>query len=218
MKRNSFVFYRSFYEAIKKLKKTEQLTLYSYICRYALGEEVEELSGVPEAIFDLIKPQIDANTKRYEGGLKGGRPVTKAKPKDNHSETITYPNENANENENVNDNDNANANASGSDEAGQSGSEIPDLKMVCDEVHAQGYKVSAMKFFEYYQRNGWKTTEGEPVRNWRTMLKIWDMKEKGETPAALATKKRGKNGFNNFEQRDYTESELEAMLLEIGGE
>ena len=218
MKRNSFVFYRSFYEAIKKLKKTEQLTLYSYICRYALGEEVENLEGVPEAIFDLIKPQIDANTKRYEGGLKGGRPVTKAKPSGNHSKTITYPNVNANdnENENVNDNDNANANASGSDEAGQA--EIPSFKEVCDEVHAQGYSVSAMKFFEYYQKNGWKTTEGEPVRNWRTMLRIWDMKERGETPAAMAaSKKRGKNSFNNFEQRDYTEAELEAMLLEIGG-
>lgn len=101
MGKDSFVFYKSFYEAIKKLKKSDQLTLYSHICRYALGEKVDVIEGVPAAIFDLIKPQIDANLRRYENGLKGGRPRTEREPKHNQTETKAKRNVNVNENVNV---------------------------------------------------------------------------------------------------------------------
>lgn len=221
-KRNSFIFYRSFFESIEKLKNKDKLTLYSHLCKYALGEEVGNLDGVPAAIFDLIKPQIDANTKRYEGGLKGGRPVTKPKPKDNLSETITKPNVNENYNENLNVNVNANANdnsnPSGSDDsAGQSGTNTtPSFKEVADEVAEKGFKISAVKFYEYYEKNGWKTNEGEPIRDWKKMLAVWNMKERFGVDAASGKAKPKKNAFNSFEQREYSNGDLEAMLLQKG--
>ena len=217
MKRDSFVFYRSFFESIEKLKKNDKLTLYSHLCRYALGEEVEDLEGVPAAIFNLIKPQIDANSRRYENGLKGGRPVTKTKPNDNQTETKPKRNVNVNvndnDNENVNVNVNANVNGDGSGSSGSS--DAPTFKEVADEVAEQGYKVSAVKFYDHYEKNHWLTKEGDPVRNWRTMLKVWDLKEKGETPAALATKKKSRNRWNDFDQRDYSGTDLEAQVLNL---
>lgn len=69
---NSFVFYRSFYEAIETLKKEEdQLKLMIAIIHRGLGMEDVPLSGVALGMFALIAPQLEANHKRYENGKKG---------------------------------------------------------------------------------------------------------------------------------------------------
>ena len=103
MTKDSFIFYRSFYEAVKELSADEQIKVYQAICEYSLNGELPDLTGIPKAIFTLIKPQIEANNKRYENGKKGGRPKTETeeKPKDNQTETKPEPN--VNDNVNVND-------------------------------------------------------------------------------------------------------------------
>ena len=57
------------------------------------------------ALFNALKPQIDANNRKFENGKKGGRPkgnqsITKPKPNNNQSITNPKPNENVNENVN----------------------------------------------------------------------------------------------------------------------
>lgn len=82
MERNSFCFYRSFYDAIKALPKKYQSQALDAVLAYGLdGIEPTDADGVIQAIFALIRPQIDANNKRYtngkkgaEHGAKGGRP------------------------------------------------------------------------------------------------------------------------------------------------
>jgi len=112
--RESFVFYRSFYESLSELSDESIAKSLRAICEYALDGTVPTLSGVEKAVFVLIKPQIDANNKRYINGKHGGR-----KPKQNQEETEPEPNRNqeetepeanANVNANVNVNVNANAN------------------------------------------------------------------------------------------------------------
>lgn len=111
------------------------------ICEYALNGNETKLEGIPEAIFILVKPQLEANRKRYESGKKGGRrrvfseskPEPKPnqietkskananqmeskpepKPKQNITETEPNANVNVNDNANVNVNDNVNVNANG---------------------------------------------------------------------------------------------------------
>lgn len=111
--RDSFVFYKSFYESIKELAPKEQAQIYNAIFEYQFYGNKIELKGVCKSIFTLILPQLDANNKRYENGKKGGRPKgnqneTKEKPKGNQKETKVEANEN--DNVNVNDNDNVNVN------------------------------------------------------------------------------------------------------------
>jgi len=72
--RDGFIFYRSFYEAIKELDFDEQLTLYEAIFEYQFNEYEPHLDGIKKSIWLLIKPQLDANNERYENGSKGGRP------------------------------------------------------------------------------------------------------------------------------------------------
>lgn len=101
MARDSFIFYRSFYESIKELPEDNQLKVYKAISNYALNQEEIELDGISKAIFSLIKPQLDANYKKYENG-KQNKNKTEAKRKQNKSKIET----NVNDNENVNVNDN----------------------------------------------------------------------------------------------------------------
>ena len=75
MKQESFVFYRSFYEAIKKFDKDIIADIMIGLCCYALDDEIIEFDNIiAESIFTLIKPQIDANKVKRLNGSSGGRP------------------------------------------------------------------------------------------------------------------------------------------------
>lgn len=103
--KESFIFYRSFYDAIEDLDDKKRLKMYDSIVKLALkNEENENLNGICKQLFILIKPQITANNKRYEDGKKGGRP----KKEKTSGFFEKKPNENENENENVNVNVNEN--------------------------------------------------------------------------------------------------------------
>ena len=77
--RDSFIFYRSFYEAIKDLPIDEKAKVFDAICELSLNFEEVELMGISKSLFILIKPQIEANRgfnvpehKRFHWNWKGG--------------------------------------------------------------------------------------------------------------------------------------------------
>lgn len=102
--RDSFIFYRSFYEAIGDLKSEQQLSIYQAIAEYSLNFNELKLTGVESTIFKLILPQLKANNKRYENGTKAkhkqNKSKTEAKRKQDGSKTEA--NKNVNVNVNVN--------------------------------------------------------------------------------------------------------------------
>lgn len=73
VERDSFIFYRSFYESIKEIPEEEQLKVYKSITEYALNKNELELTGIAKAIFTLIKPQLDANYQKFLNGSKAKR-------------------------------------------------------------------------------------------------------------------------------------------------
>jgi len=99
MERDSFIFYKSFYEAIKGMPRDIQGEIYTAIMEYSLyGNEIENLKPIAKSVMVLIKPQLEANNKRYNNGKKGGAPVgnknAKKQPKNNQKQ----PNDNVNDN------------------------------------------------------------------------------------------------------------------------
>lgn len=115
MIRDSFVFYRSFYEAVKSQDDKTISDLFKAICEYALNHEEIELNGIEKMAFELIKPQLEANYKKALSGCKGGQARAKqsqAKGKQNEAKTKqtqakgkqSQANINVNANVNVNDN------------------------------------------------------------------------------------------------------------------
>ena len=76
MVRNSFVFYRSFMESANALPERMRLHIYEAIARYSL-DQVEpsfgdgEDASILRAIWASVRPQLDANLRRFENGCKG---------------------------------------------------------------------------------------------------------------------------------------------------
>lgn len=71
---NSFVFYRSFFEATKGLKPLERLTVFEAIFDYVFEEKQPKLNGVPSIILTMAIPNLDAAIANWNNGKKGGRP------------------------------------------------------------------------------------------------------------------------------------------------
>ena len=90
-KRGQFTFYRSFYNSALCLPPKQRLILLETIIRYALdGEEPPELKGSLNAMFLMIKPNLDTARKKAEAGALGGsKPKTYAN--DPYSQTTGLP-------------------------------------------------------------------------------------------------------------------------------
>lgn len=136
MERESFVFYRSFLDAIEDIDDAAtQLRALKAILIYGLnGEETKLPRGPASIVFKMAKPQLEANFKRAVNGAKGaaygskgGRPKTPKDIGDTEQNPIGVidknpigdkkktPNVNVNENANANANVNANANENGNE-------------------------------------------------------------------------------------------------------
>lgn len=121
--RDSFIFYRSFFDGASYLPDDQRLALYEAIAAKALyGIDPDpKLDGVVMGMYSMALPQLEANQKRYEDGKKGadygkrgGRPPGTQKNENptggsdsKSSKTpLGFPSEtpNVNENENVNEN------------------------------------------------------------------------------------------------------------------
>lgn len=100
--RDSFIFYRSIYEAIRDLPRDVQGEIYTAIMEYGLyGKETEQLKPIARSIFTLVKPLLHNDITRFENGKRGGRPKnlnkTETEPNNNRTETEQKPNQNQSE-------------------------------------------------------------------------------------------------------------------------
>lgn len=116
MERETFIFYRSFRDAFNALDKDVRLRMYEAVINYGLDLIEPHFEGIEKVLWTLIRPQLEANNKRFENGCKGGAPMgnqnARKQPKDNRETTKKQPrnnqkqpnnNNNNNNNENVND-------------------------------------------------------------------------------------------------------------------
>ena len=73
--RKAFSFLRSFYEAAKRIpNKEDQADFLMAVCNYGLnGETSIYLMGVPAAMFELVKPNLDVAFAKAEAGARGGK-------------------------------------------------------------------------------------------------------------------------------------------------
>lgn len=69
-----FTFFRSFYEAANRLSARDKGALLTAIIEYGLYRREPRLSGMAEAMFILVRPNLDAAARHSQAGKKGGRP------------------------------------------------------------------------------------------------------------------------------------------------
>ena len=209
--RDSFIFYGSFYEAISCLDDATRLQCYDAVASYAITGIDPELNGVAKAIFALIKPQIDANNKRYnngckgaEYGKKGGRPVTKNPIGDNDENPIgdtsknpigdndenpkETPNEKENENVNENENEKEKENESPSETKREKQAKekrlrfsAPSVDEVRDYCRERGNSIDAETFVDFYASKGWKVGNS-PMKDWQSAIRTGEKRECRASP------------------------------------
>ena len=209
--RDSFIFYGSFYEAISCLDDATRLQCYDAVASYAITGIDPELNGVAKAIFALVKPQIDANNKRYnngckgaEYGKKGGRPVTKNPIGDNDENPIgdTSKNpigvndENPKETPNEKENENVNENEKEKEKENEPPSETkrekqakekrtrfsaPSVGEVADYCWERKNNVDPEVFVDFYSSKGWKVGK-EPMKDWKACVRTWEKRKCRASP------------------------------------
>lgn len=215
MARDSFIFYRSFYEAISELPKENQADTYDAIMQYALNQKEIELTGISKAIFSLVKPQLDANYKKYENG-KQKKSKKEANRKQNEGKTETNVNDNENVNVNENDNDNDNVNVSDSCVDGLQ--EVIDfysnnigflnpygLKILESYVEDMSSEL-VIYAMQIAVENNKKT-----ISYIKAILNNWSKANIKTLEEAKRENKKKVNTDKQIEQRNYTEDEFESL-------
>lgn len=202
--RESLIFYQSFARAIKKLPESEQLKALWSIIDYALEDKEPDGDGMYMVVYEMAKPQIDANVERKRNGSRGGRPQKpQEKPKEQkktvepvkkkepppYQEIIDYLNEKAGKRFKVNEKTKAHINARVND-----GYTLADFRAVIEKKVAE-----------------WRGTEMDKFLRPETLFgtKFESYLNQNET----VRKKAKSTGFSNFEERNYDFDALERELL-----
>lgn len=225
-RKGSMIFYESFYNAIETLQTAaDRERLYKAIIEFGLFQKEPDLPGHLQGFFMLIRPQLEANWKRYEGGLKGaeygtkgGRPpkneTPKEPPENPPEEPQKNPTKTPNVNVNANGNGNVNGNGNGNGNGNESGKQsLPTLEKrranFWEKCLEAGKKLEASQeslkaFFDYWSEvsdQGHKMKkEKQGTFNTKQRLQTWLKKEQQRGP-----------GRSKIE---LTESQYMAMSLE----
>lgn len=183
--KDGFIFYGSFWDAIKGLDDANRLIIYDAVCEYALTGEIPDISGVALAMFKLIKPQIDANNKRREAGRKGGYAKAEANSQQDDSEDLANPSKDlansSNELAKYKDKGKDKEKDKDKDKAKEKEKreKIPTLEEVREYCRERNSSVNPDTFYEYFQKGNWKDSNGNPVRNWKQKLLTWESYNNG---------------------------------------
>lgn len=208
--RDSVLFYRSFYDAVKNLPPEEFKKSVQAIMEYGLNEIEPDTDGIEKTVFLLTKPQIDANNRRYENGKRGGKPklnqiVSEKEPSCNQTITKPEPKENVKVKEKVKDKEKDNIKRF-----------APPTKAEVEEYcQEKGYGVDAERFIDFYESKGWYVGKNK-MKDWKAAVRNWNRSQRQELTAE-AGKRQGKaaapNRFHNFQERDYDFDTLQKALI-----
>lgn len=184
LNRDSFVLYRSFVDIIRDLDDSQAKEFFLAISDYALDGKVPTLQGFLNTLWKPVKPQLDANIRRYENGKKGGAPKgSRNNPfgRRGKSSCITTD---------ANQNSNHSHLQQPEDRSIHTIHSNPTLEAVKNYVHDKKSNVDPEEFFLYYQGQGWKIN-GQPIVDWTAVLERWHRKAIRKQKEEQATQNLG---------------------------
>ena len=182
--RDSFVFYRSFLDALIGLDTDTQNEFFMAIAQYGLNGILPNFVGLKQALWAQIKYSLDKNITRYENcvrnGALGGAPKGNnhnPKGRNQYSEVNQEVNQEVNLNDNVNVYVDVNDNVDDKDKIKPKKAFIPpSLEDVQAYVMEKGYNMDAAAFCDYYASNGWKVGRNA-MRDWRAAVNSWNRRQ-----------------------------------------
>lgn len=214
--KNSFVMYTDYMQHLEIMDMEQRGVFLTAVMKYASGGELPEMDGMVRMAFSFAKAQMDRDNEQYqktiearrEAGRQGG--IAKANSAKQNmakvanasiaSQTV------ANLPDTVTDNDTV-LKKKDTDVSKEKASRF--LPPTLDEVRSycleKGYPVDAERFIDFYESKGWFVGKNK-MKDWKAAVRNWNRMQR-EDGAAKASGQRqadsakGKNRFNNFEQR-----------------
>ncbi len=173
----SFVFYRSFRDAIEEMTDENKLATLLAICDYALyGVEPDLKDAMSRAVFTVARPSIDANKDRRANGKLGGRPPKKPMVSDSENHRFSKMESTETESESE-----SGTGAKGADKPPKrpyfAPPDVSEVEAYCSE-RKNGIDPAA--FIDYYAARGWKLNGGQPMKDWKAAVRTWERRNKTE--------------------------------------
>lgn len=179
---DGFMFFRSYYEAIRQLPDPEeQAALYDAVCAYAFLGEEPTFTPALASMWTLIRPSLNGSISKavtYQRQKERRRVAAKrmyntCQTDVQHTSDTCGTNkkeEKEKEKEKKVDKEGEGESTSGD---GPPPLLTPSYEQIQDYCHEQGLTVDPKRFFNYYEACGWML-HGGPMVNWRACLESWE--------------------------------------------
>lgn len=218
---NRFMFFLSYWLAIKRLPPEEFKNVMTAICEKAFFDNDDiELSEYEEGLFVLIKPSLLKSIERTkicsEKGKKGGRPK-KIKPSESQVKADKSQIKA----------DETNLKAEKEEEEKEEGMRSvekkedhskqltptkdeqfipPSLEEVSAFCKERNNHINPESFIDYYSSNGWRVGSGT-MKDWKAAIRLWEHREKNND-----NMNQNHMLTNHYTSEDF--AKLEEQLLE----
>lgn len=189
MNRKQFTFYKSFCDGIARIKnKAARCDAYEAIINYALNGVEPDLDKMPDAAataFILARPVLEASRKKAEAGSRGNPKTNDKDIETNRKDIETKPKDaevnRKQEKEQVKEQEQM---LKESTKEKRTVFKAPTVEAVAAYIREKGYPIDAQHFVDYYQRQGWKLSNGQPMKDWQSAVRLWsrDKKPKKNSP------------------------------------
>lgn len=181
---DSFVFYRSFRDAIEEMTDENKLATLLAICDYALyGVEPNLKDPMARAVFTVARPSIDSNSAKRKGGKKGGRP---------RKETIGFSDENHrfSKNESTVSESVSETEVEADKPPRRSRVVPPTVEQVAEYVRSRGSSVDPQGFIDFYEAKGWMVGR-TPMKDWKAACRNAESWERWKNQPQAQPRKTG---------------------------
>lgn len=195
--RNQFTFYRSFFEAVFKIKnKAARAEAYDAICKYALfndAPDVDKMSDAAAIAFMLIKPNLDASRRKAKSGKNGGSTkqiTSKAEANSKQSGSKVEANDKqeqpASEIEKEKEREKENECYPPTPLPGGTKAKrfiSPTVDEVAAYCQERGNGLDPEAFVDFYASKGWMVGKN-PMKDWKAAVRTWERSEGRGTSGA----------------------------------
>lgn len=190
--RNTLIFYRDWYEAVKDFDPEERLKAYDAIMQYCFDDKKPEDKFIKVATA-LMLSTIDRDNEKYDIKCERNRRNVMNRWNRRNGDTTengsiqphTTDTNNKNDNDNLNGNDNEPVNRITGDKNKEKTSKeekkngrfkkptIAEVEAYCKE---RGNFVDAQRFIDFYESKGWKVGN-TAMKDWKAAVRTWEQRD-----------------------------------------
>lgn len=168
--REQMTFYRSYWEAVKRLRKSaDRLSALEAILAYALDGEELDRTDAADAIFVLVKPLLDVAARKSKGGK------IMARVEEDSDKTPARVEEDSGNNikSNIKSNIKVKNNMLNSARTRFTSPTLAEVTAYCEE---RGNGVDPQQFIDFYTSKGWKVGD-QPMKDWKAAVRTWEKRD-----------------------------------------